>query len=69
MWLVASMILVYLLILFNQKTTGVSEKPQKKKPTSVQLREIDARVGVKANVLLFDRKPSARSRARNKVKY
>jgi len=48
-WLVVGLILVYLLMLANQKTTDVSEKPQKKKPPSLQLGEIDDRY-----VELFD---------------
>ena len=48
-WLVAGLILACLLILSNQKTTDVSEKPQKKKPPSLQLGEIDDRY-----VELFD---------------
>ena len=48
-WLVAGLILACLLILSNQNTTDVSEKPQKKKPPSLQLGEIDDRC-----VELFD---------------
>ena len=49
MWFVAGLILVFLLILFNQKTTDKSERPRKKKPPSLQLGEIDDRC-----VELFD---------------
>ena len=42
-WLVVGLILVYLLILANQKTTDVSESPQKKKPPRFQLGVIDDR--------------------------
>ena len=49
MWFVAGLILVFLLILFNQKTTVKSERTRKKKPPSLQLGEIDHRY-----VELFD---------------
>lgn len=40
-WLVAGCIFVYLLILFNHKTTDERDKPQKNKPTHIQLEEMD----------------------------
>jgi hypothetical protein len=42
-WLVAGLILVYLLILANQKPTDVNEKPQNKKTNGSQLGEMDDR--------------------------
>ena len=40
-WLVAGLILVYLLIFSTQIKTDTRETPQKKKVSSLQLREID----------------------------
>jgi len=40
-WLVVGLVLVYLLIFANQSKTDASEKPPKKKATSLQLGEID----------------------------
>jgi len=48
-WLVAGVILVYLLIFVTQVKTDTSERPQKKKVSGLQLREIDDRY-----VELFD---------------
>jgi hypothetical protein len=42
-WLVAVLVLGYLLILANQKPTDVNEKPQNKKPNGSQLGEMDDR--------------------------
>ena len=48
-WLVAGLILVYLLIFSTQKKTDTREIPQKKKVYGLQLREMDDRY-----VELFD---------------
>ena len=42
-WLVAGLVLVYLLIFANQSKTDTNEKPPKKKATSSKLGEIDDR--------------------------